>query len=372
MGTSVRSLWSAGVATGSAGAPVGSVRSAAAPEFDSTVWALAFRGDVIYAGGSFTQVSVRGRTYARKRLAAFSARTGTILPWHPTANGTVRSLAVARTGRPAVYAAGDFDEVDGMRRDSIARLDAVTGRLAPFSHSVSGEVTTLAIGNGRVYAAGSFKAVDGTARPNLVAFRHSSGAVDRSFRTTVDSRVRGLAVTRTRLYLGGDFHKVNGSAARRLAAVSTSSGRLVTGFRPAAPATVLDLAVSPSGLSVASGGPGGRAAGYTAAGKVRWTHLFDGDVHNLAVSGRTTYVGGHFDRACRTTSTIEQLGCPAGYASRVKLAALDDHGRLTSWNPHANGTVGVQVLTAAGGRVAAGGAFTSMGGHERERFALFS
>jgi hypothetical protein len=352
-------------------APSVAARSASAPEFNSTVWALAFRGDVIYAGGSFTQVTYRGKTYARKRLAAFSARTGAVLAWNPTANGTVRSLAVAVTGRPAVYAAGDFDEISGTRRDAVARIDAATGKPAPFAHSVSGEVTTLAIGNGRVYAAGAFKSVDGTVRNNFVAFRHSTGALDRAFHPSVDSRVRALAVTRTRIYLGGDFHKVNGSAARRLAAVSTSSGRLVSGFHPAAPATVMDLAVSPAGLSVSSGGPGGRAAGYTATGKVRWTHLFDGDVHNLAVLGRTTYVGGHFDRACRTASTIKQLGCPAGYASRVKLAALDNNGRLTSWNPRTNGKAGVQVLTAGSGKVAAGGAFTSMGGHGRQRFALF-
>ncbi|MFI5937751.1 hypothetical protein [Actinoplanes sp. NPDC051494] len=343
----------------------------AAPEFNSTVWALAFRGDVIYAGGSFTEVRSRGRTYARKRLAAFDARTGAILPWNPTANGTVRSLATVVVGHPVVYAAGDFDEISGARRDSLARLDAVSGRLEAFSHTVSGEVTTLAIGNGRVYAAGSFKAVDGVARGNFAAFRHRTGALDRAFRTTVDSRVRALAVTRTRLYLGGDFHTINGAGARRLGAVSTRTGTLLTGFRPKAPATVMDLAVSPSGLTTGTGGPGGRAVGYAADGRIRWTHLFDGDVHNLAVAGRTTYVGGHFDRACLSTSTIDQLGCKPGYASRVKLAALDDNGRLTRWNPHANGKVGVQVLTASRGRVAAGGAFTSIGGRGQERFALF-
>ncbi|MEV6600973.1 hypothetical protein AB0M36_29610 [Actinoplanes sp. NPDC051346] len=75
---------------------------------------------------------------------------------------------------------------------------------------------------------------------------------------------------------------------------------------------------------------------------------------------------------CRTTSTIRQLGCPAGYASRIKLAALDRHGRLTAWNPRANGTVGVHVLTAdaARARLAAGGALTSIGGRTRTRFAL--
>ncbi|BCJ48661.1 hypothetical protein Asp14428_01360 [Actinoplanes sp. NBRC 14428] len=358
-------------------APAGAtVRDSAAstPAFNSTVWSLAFRGDVIYAGGSFTEVTFRGRTYVRKRLAAFSARTGAVLAWNPTANGTVRSLAVTRTGRPAVYAVGDFDEIGGVRRDAVARLDAVTGRVAPFSHRVSGTASTLAVGAGRIYIGGSFGAVDGVTRRNLAAFSHRTGALDRGFRAATDGRVRALAVTRTRLYAGGDFHRVGGTAQARLAAVTTAAGVPVRAFRPKAPAFVMDIAVSPTGISTSTGGPGGRAVGYTPAGAIRWTHLFDGDVHNLAVLRGITYVGGHFDRACRTTSTIAQLGCPAGYAPRVKLAALDTHGRLTAWNPRANGTWGVQVVTAdpARARIAAGGAFTAVGGRTRSRLALFT
>ncbi|WP_306212563.1 hypothetical protein [Actinoplanes sp. RD1] len=340
-----------------------------APEFNSTVWAIAFRGNTVYAGGSFTSVKSQGRTYVRKRLVAFDARTGAVLPWNPVAKGTVRALAVAGG---SLYAGGDFTEINGLRRSKLARFDG-SGRLSRWAPRVGGGVTSLAIGQGRVYAAGQFHSVDGVRRGNLAAFRHATGKLDPGFRAAADSRVRAVAVTRTRLYLGGDFHKVNGSVARRLAAVSTGDGRLIRTFRPAAPATVMDLAVSPSGLSTATGGPGGRAVGYTPAGRVRWTHLFDGDVHTLAVLGRTTYVGGHFDRACKSTSAISQRGCRAGYASRIKLAALDDRGRLTGWNPRANGAIGVQALSAdsAHRRVAAGGAFTAIGGSSRERFALF-
>jgi hypothetical protein len=346
----------------------------ATPAFNSTVWALAFRGDTVYVGGSFTEVTFRGHTYTRKRLAAFSARTGAVLPWNPTADGTVRSLAVTVTGRPAVYAAGDFDTVAGARRDSLARIDAVTGRLGRFSHTVSGTVSTLTVGNGRVYVGGAFSRVDGAVRRNIAAFSHASGALDRTFHPGTDGRVRALAVTRTRLYAGGEFTHVDGTSRARLAAVTPATGKLVTVFRPVAPHLVMDVAVSPTGISTGTGGPGGRAVGYTPSGAIRWTHLFDGDVHNLAVLGGTTYVGGHFDRACRTTSTIRRLGCPAGYSARVKLAALDSAGRLTGWNPRANGTYGVQVVTADAGhrRIGAGGAFTSIGGAGRYRFALFS
>ncbi|GGK99621.1 hypothetical protein GCM10012284_37510 [Mangrovihabitans endophyticus] len=335
------------------------------------MWAVAFRGNVVYVGGSFTKVSFYGKTYTRKRLAAFDARTGAVLSWNPVADGTVRSLAVA--GR-AVYAAGDFSTVSGTRRDSVARLDAVTGRLTSFRHEFTGKATTLAIGNGRIYVGGKFSAVDGKKRGNLAAFRHSSGALDGSWRPRTNDRVKAVAVTRTRVYVGGGFRTVNGSGRQpRLAAVHPVSGRLITAFRPKAPAIVLDVEADARTVYTGTGGPGGRAVGYTNYGYVRWTHLFDGDVHNIAVLRGVTYAGGHFDRACTTTSTIKQLGCPKGYAKRIKLAALDTRGRLTGWNPQANGVHGVQVLSSdtRTRRVAAGGAFTRIGGARHERFALF-
>ena len=358
------------VPTATPAAAVGA-RAQAAPSFNGTVWAIAFRGDVVYVGGSFTAVTFRGRSFERRRMAALDARTGAVLRWQPAANGTVRALAVAGS---AVYAAGDFDTVSGQRRDAVARIDASSGRPTRFAHRVTGQVATLAVGNGRVYVGGSFSSVDGVTRRNVAAFSHTSGALDRSWRASTGGRVRSLAVTRGRIYLGGEFHRVNGSrSARRLAAVSPSTGALVSGFRPHAPATVMDVAADARGVYTATGGAGGRAVEYSASGAIRWTHLFDGDVHTIAVMGGVAYVGGHFDRACRRTSTVRQLGCPGGYTARVKLAALDGRGRLTGWNPRANGTIGTHVLAThpPRQRIAAGGAFTRIGGAGRERFALF-
>jgi hypothetical protein len=363
-------LTAGAVATAAPAAAVSS-RTEATPSFNSTVWAIAFRGDVVYVGGSFTAVTYRGQTFPRKRLAALNARTGAVLPWQPTTNGTVRAIAVAGS---AVYAAGDFDTVSRLRREAVARIDATSGQVTPFAHRVAGHAATLAIGNGRVYVGGSFSRVDGVTRRNLAAFSLSTGALDRSWRPSIGGHVRSLALTRGRVYLSGEFHQVNGSrAADRLAAVSTTGGSLVTAFRPKAPVKVMDVAADARGVYTATGGPGGRAVGYSPSGNVRWTHLFDGDVHTIAVMGGTTYVGGHFDRACRNTSTLRQLGCVGGYTARVKLAALDRHGRLTGWNPQANGTIGTQVLSTypARHRIAAGGAFTRIGRTGRERFAIF-
>jgi hypothetical protein len=342
-----------------------------APSFNGTIFAIAYRGDTVYVGGSFTGVRAGGTVVARQRLAAFSARTGALLNWRPTANGTVRALAVAGN---AVYAAGSFGAISGSRRDGLARLDATSGALGTVAHSVSGDAAALAVGSGRLYVGGRFRSVDGTPRGNLAAFSLANGVLDRGWRPRADDRVDTLATYAKRVYVGGGFHRVNGvPGSMRLTAVTATSGKLVLGFRPQPPAVVLDVAVDVRGVYAATGGAGGRAVAYSTAGRVRWVHLFNGDAHAITTLGGTTYVGGHFDTACRNPSTIRQLGCIGGSVSRVKLAAITADGRLSSWNPRANGIVGVRALATnvARRQIGAGGEFTTIGGAKRERYATF-
>jgi hypothetical protein len=339
------------------------------PSFNGAVFAVAYRGDTVYVGGSFSGVSAGGRFVARQRLAAFNARTGALLGWHPAASGTVKALAVSGN---AVFAAGDFSTVSGARRDGLARLDATTGAVGSFSHSLSGEAAVLAVGSGRLYVGGHFGRVDGAPRGNVAAFSLASGALDGGWKPNADNRVDALATYGARVYLGGSFHKISGvTGAVRIASVNASSGAVVRSFLPKAPADVFGLAVDPRGVYAATGGAGGRAVAYTVAGKVRWAHLFNGDLHGITTLGGVTYVGGHFDTACRNVSTISQLGCVGGAVSRVKLAALDSGGRLTGWDPKANGIVGVRAMAAIGGQIAAVGEFTTIGGSNRQRYASF-
>lgn len=342
------------------------------PTFDGAVDAIAVSGTTVYVGGDFTHAYAGGRTVARQRLAAFDGQSGALLAWNPSADGVVRALA---TSGGVVYAAGEFGTVSGANRDSLVELNGTTGAVAPFKHSISGKPLALATDARHVYVGGTFTAVDGTTRGDVAAFSLGTGALDTAWAATVDGSVEALAATTDRVYLAGMFHKTdNTSSTGKLTAVNPTTGALDASFLPRPKIDVRGITVGSDGrVYTAQAGQGGRAVAYNRNGTPRWTRVFDGDAQAVVAIGDTAYVGGHFDHACTTERNGTHGVCTDGVEPRVKLAAVGENGELLDWAPQGNGIHG--VLAMAGndqlGMVCAGGEFTTIGGVQQRRLAVF-
>jgi hypothetical protein len=345
----------------------------AAPSFNGTVLAVAYAGNTVYIGGDFTAAVVKGKAVARSRLAAVNARTGELLPWAPAADGRVKAIA---TSGSSVFIGGDFGVVGGQRRDSLARLDGRSGALAgTFKHSIEGRPYALAAAAGRLYLGGAITRVNGQSRTRLAAFSLTTGALDTRWKPVVDDQVETLAAGGGRIYAGGKFHKVNGTGGYdRLVALDPATAAIVTGFKPRPPVITFALAVTTTGVYTAHGGQGGAASSYSTSGAKRWTATFDGNAQAISVLDDAVYVGGHFDRACRTARTGIQGSCLDGSDDRIKMAALaTGDGHLLDWSADANGVDGVLAMAVRPslGALAVGGAFTTIGGRPQKRFAQF-
>jgi hypothetical protein len=356
-----------------AATPARAASSDVMPSFNGTVQTVAYAGNTVYVGGDFTAAIVKGKSVARSRLAAVDATTGALLSWAPAADGRVKTLAISGA---SVYVAGDFATVGGQKRDSLARLDAVSGAVSStFNHSISGKPYAVAAANGRLYLGGTVTAVDGQTRGRLAAFDLTGGALDSKWKPAVDDQVEAIATGGGRVYVGGKFHKVNSiNGYDRLVALDPATAAVVTGFKPKPPVITYAIAVTSSGIYSAHGGQGGKINAYTLTGATRWSATFDGDAQAVAVLGDKVYAGGHFDQACRTPRTGDHGVCLDGSDSRVKLAALDaGAGDLLPWTANGNGVEGVLALAASPslGAVAAGGSFTTVNGVTQKRFAQF-
>jgi hypothetical protein len=366
----------AATATASAGPAVAASVSPvprAGPTFDGVVYAAAYSATTLYLGGDFSHAIVAGRRIARTRLAAVDVRTGALLPWAPVADGPVRSIAIDPMTRQ-VYVGGAFSTIDGVARTDLAVLDPVRARLGGFAHGILGDVRALAIGGGRLYAGGLLHSVDGRTVGNLVAFRTGTGSRDPGFAATAGDSVEAIAVAGTRVYVGGLFRQFDGVGHSTLVAVDPGTGAVDVAFRPIVGTPVLGFAVGSAGVYTALGGQGGRVAEFALDGTPVWTRTSDGDVHAVVLLRGVLYLGGHFDNVCVSNANGLHGTCTDGSISRVKLAALDaGTGGLLPWNPRGNGVHGVFALAAspASGRLAAGGAFTTIGGIPRLRFAQF-
>ncbi len=287
---------------------------------NSGVLAVALQDDgQIMIAGDFT--SVNG--VARQRVARLNPDGSLAVGFDPGVGPDQAVWAVAAQADGRVWIGGDFYNVGGAPRRSIARLN-VNGSLDTNSASVTepnGVVRALALqADGRVLIGGGFTSVNGVLRGRF-ARMETNGTVDATFGLSgANDFVNAITVQNDgRILIGGFFTSVADTPRNRIARLQ-SNGSLDNGFDP---------------------GPGP-----------------DNGVNAIAVQGDgKVVVGGGF-------TSIN--GRPRG-----RLARLYPEGRLDGVFEFAPGTDNwIEAVTLQGdGHILIGGAFTQVGGVSRSRVA---
>jgi hypothetical protein len=141
---------------------------------DVRALALSADGSRLFAGGSFTTVNGQ----ARKHLVAINVADHSLVPpatWKGTASGMVRDLVVSGN---TLFVGGTFSSIAGAASKGIGAVSATTGaRVTTFNHSVDLGVMGLALTSDKLLLSGNFTQVDGQPRASIAAIDLSTYAL---------------------------------------------------------------------------------------------------------------------------------------------------------------------------------------------------
>ena len=344
----------------------------------SRVESIAVTPDRYYLGGSFLNVRPPGVAWGtgnvtRNHLAAFDSSGALVTSWNPNADGVVDAVAVDPASG-TVFVSGAFTHVGGQARAGLAALDPVTGQALAWDPAPNSDVKDLIVANNRLYVGGKFGTIAGASRNKLAAFDLPALGLDSAWRPTANKRVNSIASLGSTIFIGGIFESVSGDATQlHLAALDAGNGALL----PLAdhPDYYIDgIAPTPTRIFLAEGGPGGKVEAFSWPGGSRqWTAQLDGDMQAIAQRDGVAYAGGHQVAYCDGgTGAGAPFVCDVPI-TRNKFAAVDGAtGALTSWNPNANGPLGVFDMETTSTGLVAGGEFSIVHGQPQQGFARFT
>jgi hypothetical protein len=332
--------------------------------------------DRVYVGGGFMQMGGASRL----GLAAVDTATGALTPWDPsirtvtagTAPPIVTGLAMAGAD---LLAGGQFEQVGGVPRSDLVRLDTTTARPLSPAPEAPAEARALSASGDNVFVGGRFTTLGAERRSDLVAVRASTGELlpwaPNAARDVVvslfgnpffhSSSVAAVAADGDRVYVAISYYDTFADVDRQsVHAFSRASGALLWSVEPTG--SVRTLAVMDS-LLVVGGEFISPANGLLALAARTGTALdwggttSGGPVQALCVTPAGLVVGGSFTSA--------------GGEPRANLALLDrTSGLATDWAPGADGPV--WALALAGTTLYVGGDFSTCGGEPRARLAALS
>ncbi len=159
---------------------------------------------VMYAVGSFTEISQGGQTFTRDNIFSFSqAAPYKITSWAPDVNGTVNSIQLTSDCSHA-FIGGKFTKVDGSAAGNIAYIRTYNNTMVQdWAHDANGLVDTiLRTANGHLLVGGQFTAINGSGRKYYVSLNLSTGKDDGYLNLNISGHYTfpGAGVSNTEVY----------------------------------------------------------------------------------------------------------------------------------------------------------------------------
>jgi trimeric autotransporter adhesin len=279
-------------------------------------------GKILVAGDFYSFVGVD-----RQRAAALSRTTGAALPWAPSFSGPVSALAY---GNDVVYVGGSYTNLNGTNTvTGLVAVDPVNGAPTYFTFLGTNQfadvtISALVSTTNALYVGGAFTGVADQKRRFLAAVNPDTGVPIPAFDAKLGGGYAGvssLALAGSTLYAAGDFSTVNAQNMPRLAGFSTVDGTALN-WTPNPNQTVTELAATADSLYV--GGLftqiGGIALRNFAGFSLLDNSLLGVDasasqssygVNAIAATPTTLYVAGSFDSI--GGEFRQNLGCLASF-----------------------------------------------------------
>jgi len=313
-------------------------------------------GGTLYIGGAFTSmVSPDGlTTVTRRHLAAIDLATGDLLPWAPSANGSVESMV---TDGVSLFLGGSFTTVNGVARSRLAAVDTA-GTLVSWAGGANGTVLALHLRGTTVYVGGAFTTLEGQPRDRLGAVTTAGELL--AWTAPANDRVKAITTTAIGdVVIGGYFNQVNGATADHIERLDAATGATLSWSYPSS-AEVVGLVTGPDdNIYAAIAGSGGKVRSWTNDGHLRWTVYTDGDVNAIAYSGGQVIAGGHW------------IYMNDGATYLPRLAAFDPATGTVdlTWMPKPNRQV--WSFATDGTNLTVGGVFTTISRASCRRVAVY-
>jgi len=352
------------------------------------VQAIAIDGDMVYVGGTFTQIHNpldEGTVIDQPYLFAYSKSTGLIIEsFDPQVNNTV--LALETTGDPAggVFVGGYFGNLNGkFSRGRFAKIDTNGDSVVGFDARVDASVKSMVRLNDTLYIGGNFSNINSTPIERLAALDTTTGTVSPNLNMDFGGLLTTSRVDRTKAVQGvddmditsdgkamvivGNFESIDGISRTRLALIELAGQARVSDWNtdvfdtkcPSSifPQYILGIDISPDDKYLVTGTSGFRITGNPACDTIvrfeiddldntdvqpSWVNYTGGDsVYEVVATDHAVYAGGHFRwlNNYGSSSTARPGSIP-----RAGMAALDPLNGLTllDWqsdrNPRGRGT----------------------------------